>query len=137
MRAGCLPAPEQVETARLLLRKARSDLAATETLASVDGHDDGVVGFHAQQAVEKAFKAVLAISEREVPYTHDISFLLRQIAKTDNAVPAPLNEARWLSPWAVSMRYDEIDDEPLDRNEAIIIATAAIRWAQTVVDAEG
>ncbi|ADB52378.1 HEPN domain-containing protein [Conexibacter woesei] len=129
-----MPAPEQVEAARLLLRKARADLAAVRALADSEGQDDGVIGFHAQQAVEKAFKAVLAAREFDVPRTHDISFLLRQLAKVGNAAPAPLTDARWLSPWAVTTRYDEVEDEPLDRSEAVELAASAVGWASTVVD---
>jgi HEPN domain-containing protein len=47
-----------VEVARVLLEKAAGDLAALELLASDQNQADHVVGFHAQQAVEKSIKAV-------------------------------------------------------------------------------
>jgi len=53
-----LPGPEQREYASLLLRKAGGDLRAATTLRDAR-LDDELVGFHAQQAVEKAAKAVL------------------------------------------------------------------------------
>ena len=38
---------------------------------------DAIVGFHAQQAVEKAFKAVLAMVGAEFPFTHNIALLMQ------------------------------------------------------------
>jgi hypothetical protein len=51
--------------ADLLLDSARQDLAACELLVSSPGMGDAVVGFHAQQAIEKALKAVLSVGTIE------------------------------------------------------------------------
>lgn len=48
-----MPTPEQIEVAE---RLARIDLATAEKLAPDPEMDDRPVGFHAQQAVEKAVK---------------------------------------------------------------------------------
>lgn len=66
-----MPEPEQREVAILLLRKATSDLAAARTLAADTDQLDDVVGFHVQQAIEKAIKSALAWLLGEVPRTHD------------------------------------------------------------------
>jgi HEPN domain-containing protein len=71
-----LPRPEHVNLAEVLLRKAESDLAAARALAADPDQHDDAIGFHAQQAVEKAVKAVLALSEVETPRTHDLTFLV-------------------------------------------------------------
>jgi HEPN domain-containing protein len=42
-------------------------LAAARTLAADAGQQDDVVGFHAQQAVEKSIKAVLALRGNDIP----------------------------------------------------------------------
>lgn len=39
----------------------------------IEGITDGVLGFHTQQAVEKALKAVLAVNGVEFPYSHDLN----------------------------------------------------------------
>jgi hypothetical protein len=65
-----LPRPEHVSLAELLLRKAASDLAAARVLAADPDPHDEAIGFHAQQAVEKAVKAVLALSQIAAPRTH-------------------------------------------------------------------
>lgn len=43
-----------------LLARARDDAEAVSATVAVAGVTDAIVGFHAQQAVEKAIKAVLA-----------------------------------------------------------------------------
>lgn len=59
MRAASLPTPEELEVADLFFSKANSDLAAARALAQDPDQGDDVIGFHAQQAVEKALKGVL------------------------------------------------------------------------------
>jgi HEPN domain-containing protein len=42
----------------------------------MDAVADAILGFHAQPAVEKSLKAVLASRAIEFPYTHDLDGLL-------------------------------------------------------------
>jgi HEPN domain-containing protein len=56
-----LPSPEQIEYAEALLRKAEADLAAVRVVLDHADIADDIVGFHDQQAVEKAAKAVLTL----------------------------------------------------------------------------
>ncbi|HEY5197241.1 MAG TPA: HEPN domain-containing protein [Solirubrobacteraceae bacterium] len=46
------------ELARQLLERADDDVAAARALLAVPDVSDFIIGFHAQQAVEKALKAV-------------------------------------------------------------------------------
>jgi HEPN domain-containing protein len=46
-----------LEHARLMLRLARDDLAVLEVLETSSRISPSILGFHAQQAVEKALKA--------------------------------------------------------------------------------
>lgn len=62
-------------TALSLHRLAELDLEAFEILAPKDKLSS-IAGFHAQQAVEKAFKAVLDIREIGYPKTHNLLMLL-------------------------------------------------------------
>ncbi len=59
------------DLARQLLELAAADELAARTLSDAAGISDAIVGFHAQQSVEKALKAVLASHEIEFPFTHD------------------------------------------------------------------
>jgi HEPN domain-containing protein len=49
------------------LTAARSDIRAAKALAADADQSNDVIGFHAQQAVEKAIKAVLVASGMEIP----------------------------------------------------------------------
>jgi HEPN domain-containing protein len=82
-----LPTPEEVEVAELLLAKAASDLSAARALARDLDQQDDVVGFHAQQAVEKALKAVLAVRGFEIPRTHDLDLLTRLVVRGSADIP--------------------------------------------------
>jgi HEPN domain-containing protein len=125
-----LPRPEHVDLAHLLLRKARGDLSVARLIAA-DPHDDAI-GFHAQQAVEKAIKAVLASRQAPAPRTHDLAYLVELLDTHGVEVPAAIAEPEWLSPWAVTTRYDDLDDT-LDRHAAIDAAESAIDWAQALL----
>lgn len=126
-----MPTPEQLEVADLYVGKAASDLAAARLLAADPEQQDDVVGFHAQQAVEKALKAVLALRGLEIPRTHDLVLLAQLTGQTDDA-PDELGHAQTLSPWAVAMRYDEMEAS-LDREAAIATADALLAWARSLV----
>lgn len=66
------------EFAAGLLARARDDAAAVRAVIDVTGVTDAIVGFHAQQAVEKSVKAVLASREQSFPLTHDLEGLLER-----------------------------------------------------------
>jgi HEPN domain-containing protein len=53
-----------------MLSKARADLSAARLLATHVDQDDGIIGFHAQQACEKSLKAMLAVAGADIPLTH-------------------------------------------------------------------
>jgi len=127
------PGPEQREYASLLLRKAGGDLRAATTLRDA-GLDDELVGFHAQQAVEKAAKAVLVLAGVEIPRTHDLERVLTLAEQAGHRLPDPVSEAGWLTPWAVEYRYDEAT-APLDQASAVSTAEAVVGWASRLRDA--
>jgi excisionase family DNA binding protein len=66
---------DQADLARDLLALADDDRAAAHALLDVGEVSNAIVGFHAQQAVEKAFKAVLASRRLDFPFTHNIGLL--------------------------------------------------------------
>jgi HEPN domain-containing protein len=54
-----LSTSEHREVARLLLIKAQADLSAANVLVATENQADHIIGFHLQQAIEKALKAAL------------------------------------------------------------------------------
>jgi len=128
--------PPELEEAMLLLRKAHEDAHAVEKLASDPGIADSVVGFHAQQAAEKAMKAVLASCGDEFPWTHDLRHLMDRLEGIAMPLPDSLSEVRTLAPWAVEFRYGETIDDQLDRERALVLARDIVAWAETSVGAK-
>lgn len=124
-----MPRLEHVEVAGLLLEKATGDLAALQVLAVDPNQADHVVGFHAQQAVEKSIKAVLASREVEIPMTHDLGYLVTLV----ETLPPEVSESRWLTPWAGGWRYDA-QGSPIDRQKALRAAQGAVEWAKDIVE---
>ncbi len=97
-----------LDLARLLVRKAESDLAAVRrTITSEGPYDTGL--FHCQQAVEKYLKALLAVHNVNYPKIHDVT-VLAELAEpfcpTLATMPFSLAE---FNPFAVTIRYDDLD----------------------------
>jgi HEPN domain-containing protein len=120
--------------ARVLLGKARDDEVAVRKLAEDTEIADAVVGFHAQQAVEKALKAVLSAHDRAYPWTHDLRHLMELLDAAGSPLPDELADARRLTPWAAEFRYGETIDDELDRPATVDIVDAVMRWAEPQVD---
>jgi HEPN domain-containing protein len=117
------------------LRKAREDADVVEKLARDADVADAIVGFHAQQAVEKALKSVLAASGDDFPWTHDLRFLIERLNDLGVPLPSSLHEIRVLGPWAVEFRYGETINDPLDREQAIALSVNAVEWAENQLEA--
>jgi HEPN domain-containing protein len=127
-----LARPETREVAEQLLRRANSDLRACRKLAEDDDMGDDVIGFHAQQAVEKAIKVALTLAGARFPRTHDVTFLVSLAERAGIVLPEDVAHADWLTPWAAGLRYDE-PAATLDRGDAVRSAEAAMHWARGLV----
>ncbi len=91
--------------------------------------------FNAQQAAEKAIKAVLVCHNVSVPYVHDLARLLALVQQADVPVPAPIRRATQLTRYAVATRYPGTT-EPVSRKdyeEATVMAEGVVQWARTLV----
>lgn len=73
--------------------------------------------FHAQQAAEKAMKALLSWHDRPFPRTHDLSRLGADCAALDSTLTELMRQAAPLSEYAWRHRYPG-PDEPVDAAEA-------------------
>lgn len=116
--------------ARLLLESARQDENAVAALSSASDIGDAIVGFHVQQAVEKALKAVLSSNAIVFRRTHDIAELLDLLA--DSGLPPP-PEAETLdefNPYAVEARYGLVNLSGLDRQKIRMTVRLVLAWAE-------
>ena len=96
---------DRCDLARGWLLKARSDLNACHRTLESDGPYDTTC-FHAQQAIEKSLKALLAFHGQPVPRTHDLEELQR-LCLPLQALPA-LNQYDFseTTDYGVLVRYD-------------------------------
>lgn len=92
-------------------------------------------GFHAQQAVEKAIKAVILARRGDFPFTHDIASLFDILCKCGVILPEEISRASELSAYAVEVRYPGLDEpvDPEEAREAFATATAVVAWARTLL----
>ena len=131
--------PDRVrETAAALLKKARADEAALRRLATGGPEFDDAVGFHGQQAIEKAIKAVMAYAGVRVIKTHDIIRLREACEAAGIKVPGTETSGGTLITYAVNARYFEHQEgerPPLDRNTLIKDVETVLAWAEREITA--
>lgn len=91
--------------------------------------------FDAQQAAEKAIKAVLLNFRMPFPYIHDLAEILDLVRKAGKSIPKPVRDASRLTRFAVVTRYPGLA-EPVSRGDykrAVRIAEQVLRWAETLL----
>lgn len=118
---------------RAWLRRARSNLLrAQHQIPGVYLED---LCFDAQQAVEKAFKALCLQYDITFPYVHDLADLLTLIEE-EISVPSDVRQAARLTRYAVVTRYPGLADPVTDEEykEAVSIAVDAVEWVETMID---
>lgn len=104
------------------LRKADHDLVVADAVReNAEGAD--LIAFHAQQAIEKALKAVLTAHQIPFPKTHDLLTLIDHLSE----VPSFLNDKRGtletISLYGVAARYPGIE-QPTHEAALDALATA-------------
>jgi HEPN domain-containing protein len=117
------------DLARLLMRKAAGDAAALARLAEDDDIPDDVLGFHAQQAVEKLIKAVLAKHGVSYERTHNLTYLVTLLESAKIPSPPGVEMLPTLTPWATEFRYRDVPEAALDRQETLSLVAQAKKWA--------
>lgn len=116
------------------LRHARSDLHLAQSLPDHEHVLLETLCFHAQQAAEKALKAVLVFLEIPFPRTHNIGTLIGWLPGRIAGDPV-LDEAVVLTEYAVSSRYPG-EAEPVTEDEfreAVALAERVLVWAEGVI----
>ena len=107
------PKPATPE-AQALLHVAEQDRKTVELLTQ---HLDAPVSsicFHTQQYVEKVMKAVLVSNAVIFRRTHDLEVLATLLTENEIVLPLPIDQLKQLNPFAVTLRYGEIDFALLD-----------------------
>jgi HEPN domain-containing protein len=120
--------------AALLARKAGEDAIAVREFAANPEISDGIIGFHAQQAIEKWLKAAMALHGIREARIHDLGRLLQILENEGVSVPENASRLDELTIYAVPLRYDDLlDAEPLDREDTEQLIGGVEAWAARVL----
>ena len=114
------------------LRRAKSNLTRAKADARLEGVCLEDLCFDAQQAAEKAVKAVLILVDVPFPYIHELVELVLLLEERGETIPENLKEAGRLTRFAVEMRYPGLCP-PVTREEyesAVAIAERVVVWAE-------
>ena len=115
------------------LRYAQSDLELARSSPPAEVLLEALC-FHAQQAAEKAPKAVLVARSIPCPRTHSIGMLL-DLLPQDLSKPEEVEDAVSLTDYSVMSHYPGVA-EPVDEQEyqqAVRLAEAVVSWAERIV----
>ena len=118
-------------TPRDWLVRAKSDLAFAR-LPLPEGAFYEDLCFHAQQAAEKALKAVYQYRGWTFRYTHDLEELVTGLKQQGLAIPPEVDDAVVLTSFAWEARYPGLS-EPVtaeEYQEALGHAEAVVDWAE-------
>ncbi len=112
------------------LRRAKGNLARARQTKPKDAFWEDLC-FDAQQAAEKAIKAVLVFRELEFRKTHDLRELLTLLGSGGDPIPEEIWEAVDLTDYAVETRYPGVTEPVSDKEyrHAVALAEAVVRWA--------
>ena len=116
------------DDAREWLGRAQSNLAQARN-RTPDAYLEDLC-FDAQQAAEKAIKAVMIQQNIEFPYIHDIYALLAVLRDTGETIPKDVDAAGMLSKYTVTTGYPGYRlATTQEYQKALEIAEAVVHWA--------
>lgn len=121
-----------------LARKASADATAAREFAGNPDITDEIIGFHAQQAIEKWLKAIIAGRGEAFEHTHDLRRLVHLAVRDLKNAPFDLDAVIAMTQYAAPLRYEDLlDAEPLDRETTISLVDKVGLWAEGVVKGAG
>jgi HEPN domain-containing protein len=112
------------------LRRARSNLIRAKNRIPGACLEDLCKG--AQQAAEKAIKAVYIHRGLAFRYTHDLADLVVELRHAGSTAPKYLDRAKQLTRFAIETRYPGLSGPITERNyySAVRIAETVLHWAE-------
>jgi len=125
-----MPDPEIQQLTDDWLRYAEGDLRHAEgMLVARESHQPRHVCFAAQQATEKALKAVLVARQVDFPFNHDLQELAA-LLEAEDAVRRAAGGLAWLTQWAVAPRYPgDVEPQWDDAERAVEEARPVVQAA--------
>lgn len=112
------------------LARAKSDLAFARLPLPESAYYEDLC-FHAQQAAEKAMKAIYQYHGWTFRYTHDLGELVTGLKRNGLSIPPEIGDAIILTSFAWEARYPGFS-EPVtadEHQESLAHAEAVVAWA--------
>jgi len=119
------------------LSLAQDDAYVCHTLIKDPDASSRIIGFHAQQAVEKAFKAILIRKNIAPARTHDLTELAYIIEENGIELPISVSKLAFLSPYAITLRYGGEVDGALAPEEACDLMDIVLQFTKKWLDRDG
>jgi HEPN domain-containing protein len=112
------------------LNRARSNLTRARARLPDAYLED--LCFDAQQAAEKAIKALLINRGIDFPYVHDVAHLLTLLEHAGEAIPDSVKQAEELTRYAVVTRYPGLAEPVTEAHwtDAVASAESVVHWAE-------
>ena len=103
--------------ALLLISMAEKDFVTVDKMSRDNGFPEEAFGFHAQQAIEKAAKAMLAVSGVKYGRVHDLEPLIDALVEKGAIKAGEFDDLLDLTDFAVQYRYEAFEQigDGLDR----------------------
>jgi len=127
--------PKDPTDPRAWLLRAKGNLNLAEKGGRLKGILFEDLCFNAQQAAEKALKAVCLAQGMDVPKTHSLVHLMDILEAGGIDIPKNVRDADILTQYAVQSRYPSIMEE-INRSEyrdALKLAAHVVFWAETII----
>lgn len=93
-----------------------------------------IICYHSEQAAEKSLKAILFTNNKEVPRTHDLSFLLGKCSQDIEIEESYIDMCDRLTPFGVVIRYPH--ELPIDlplAQKAKDYANKIYEWSKEII----
>ena len=117
------------------LRRAMSNLVRAEQAKPEEVLWEDLC-FDAQQAAEKALKAMLSHLDVPFRFVHDIGELLTAVDNSGKEIPPEVFEAAELTGYAVEARYPGLYEPvtPIEHERAVKLARLVVEWVKGELD---
>lgn len=121
LEVGPVAESERIAETRRWLRQAEDDLRVADLGLEAPDPRPGPICYLAQQAAEKALKAVLVFLQVDYPFTHELGPILQRVPEGWGVKAAPPADLAWLSDWSYRGRYpgDWVPPTPADARGAV------------------
>jgi HEPN domain-containing protein len=130
MTAKSFTVRPEPNTPQAWIERAASSLALAKMRGP--GIDLEDLCYQAQQAAEKALKAVFLAKGARFPLTHNLELLLQELEEAGVEIPESVDRVSKLSRYAVETRYPGFFDPVTESDflETIDLAEATVEWAR-------